>query len=141
MKPRPTLEITLRNRLTGEERTLRLLAKPCRNLRTRYWVVLPAQHSGRERWFMEPSVADAVQRACDWLQEQALAGFSNSVNLPSHQLFSPQPASPRSATPKSRAKPNNRTMPSPTSSAWATRMNPELTPVSSEPASSTSDKI
>jgi hypothetical protein len=78
MNPRPTLEITLLNRLTGEQSTLRLLAKPCRNLRTRYWVVLPARRSNRERWFMEPSVAAAVQRASAWLHEQALAFFSLS---------------------------------------------------------------
>jgi len=101
MKTRPSLELALINHQTGEQTKLRMLAKPCRSLSTRYWLVLPGQRSRRERWFMEPTVEHAVQRASAWLMQQALACFSlTAASARSAKTFPYQPASPDRATPK-----------------------------------------
>jgi len=99
MERRPSLDIAVLDHVAGSKSTLRVLAKPCRNLGTRYWVVLPPGKSRRQRWLIEPSVEQAVRRAAAWLLEQAHACFGAAGDIEAPQDFPDQPAPPLQAAP------------------------------------------
>jgi hypothetical protein len=85
-------QLTMLNRVTGQESMLRLMSKPCRNLPTRYWVVVEGPPGSRERWHLEPSIDRAIQYVSRWLAKEAAACLANSGT--------PLPLSPAGASPK-----------------------------------------
>jgi len=55
---------------------LRIIPKPSRYFRTRYWVVLPRAGTGGERWLLVPSVGKAMEHISRWLLAKADRQFN-----------------------------------------------------------------
>ncbi len=77
-KKRTSLEITVTRGPTGETIRARIVAKPSRYFPTRYWVVLPEGKGATERWRIQPSIEEAVNRVARRLMVEANRCFGET---------------------------------------------------------------
>jgi len=71
MKKRNSIDIAVTQGIDGSTARLRIIPKPNRYQKTRYWVVLPGAGATGDRWLLEPSVERAVGRVGRWLLKEA----------------------------------------------------------------------
>jgi hypothetical protein len=78
MEIRNTIEINVSGPTFGQDSRVRIIAKPSRYSKIRYWVVLPGMRNRRERWLLVPTPEQAIGHISRWLVARAEKVFAGS---------------------------------------------------------------
>lgn len=58
----------------------RIVAKPCKYTKTRYWVLLRSEKGVREKWNLMPTPDEAFDQVSKWLRKQVIRTFEPNAN-------------------------------------------------------------